>query len=251
MVLRADSSRRPTRASPFAVKESALSMMVGSARPRRHVDDLELDPIRVLEKHRVVARGILGELARRAVERREASRGHEPLVEPIHLLARVDAEGEVIQPRPLAMEAAATEARLRGDEPDVHAAVGECGQAALVVDRAQLEMAEKVPVEGQRRAGRPYVDLQMIEPRRHAYQNFSHLTLLRSMPFFTSTSRTALTASAPPHTYTTSLSTLWTRRSTAAATSPVSPRHAPGASRTAGTYVKPGYRRARLRNSAS
>ena len=29
------------------------------------------------------------------------------------------------------------------------------------------------------------------------------------------------------------------------------PRHAPGASRTAGTYVKPGYRRARLRNSAS
>src|SRR5215470_11725848 len=111
MVLRADSSRRPTRASRFAVKESALSMMVGSARPRRHVDDLELDPVRVLEKHRVVAWGILGELARRAVERREASRHNEPLVYPVHLQARVDAEGELIQPLQLSKEAAATKTR--------------------------------------------------------------------------------------------------------------------------------------------
>src|SRR5262245_8000804 len=79
------------------------------------------------------------------------------------------------------------------------------------------------------------VDLQMIEPRRHAYQNFSHFTLLRSIPFFTSTSRTALTVSLPPHTYATSLSTLWTSRSTTAAASPTSPRHPADASRTAVT----------------
>src|SRR5262249_41367736 len=213
------------------------------------VDDLELDPVRVLEKHRVVARGILGELARRAVERREVSRRHEPLAEPIHLLARVDAEGEVIQPRPLAMEAAATEARFRGDEPDVHAAVGERGHAAFVVDRAPLEIAEKVPVEGQRRAGQSYVDLQMIEPRRHAYQNFSHLTLLRSMPFFTSTSRTALTVSPPPHTYTTSLSTLCTSRSTAPATAPTPPPHTPRAARPPATSDNRRQRAATQRNS--
>src|SRR5262249_28653154 len=110
---------------------------------------------------------------------------------------------------------------------------------------------EEIPVEGQRRARRSHVDLDMVEARRHAYQNFSHLTLLRSIPFLTSTSRTALTVSPPPHTYTTSLSTLWTSRSTAAAASPVSPRHPAGASRTAVTYVKPGYRRARERNSSS
>src|SRR5499426_505539 len=110
--------------------------------------------------------------------------------------------------------------------------------------RRQVDDLELDPV-------RIRVDLQMIEPRRHAYQNFSHFTLLRSIPFFTSTSRTALTVSPPPHTYTTSLSTLWTSRSTAVAASPVSPRHPAGASRTAVTYVKPGYRRAKERNSSS
>src|SRR5215510_3340118 len=247
MVLRADSKRRSTRASRFGVKGSAPSMILRSARPRRHVDDLELDSVRILEEHRVVARSVLGEFSRPAVERRQTPRSHEPLAEPVDSLAPIDAESEVIQSRSLAMEAAPGEARLGRDEPDVHAPIRERGHIALVVDGPPFEIAEEIPVEGQR----SHVDLDMVEVRRHAYQNFSHLTLLRSMPFLTSTSRTALTVSPPPHTYTTSLSTLWTSRSTAVAASPVSPRHPAGASRTAVTYVKPGYRRARERNSSS
>src|SRR5499425_1072421 len=251
MVLRTDSKRRSTRASPFGVRESAPSMILRSVRPRRHVDDLELDPVRILEEHRVVAGGVFREFSRRAVERGQTPRSHEALAESVHLLAPIDAEGEVIQSGSLAMEAAPGEARLGRDEPDVHASIGERGHTALVVDGAPLEIAEEIPVEGQRHARRSHVDLDMVEERRHAYQNFSHLTLLRSMPFLTSTSRTALTVAPPPHTYTTSLSTLWTSRSTAAAASPVSPRHPAGASRTAVTYVNPGYRRARERNSSS
>jgi hypothetical protein len=37
-------------------------------------------------------------------------------------------------------------------------------------------------------------------PSHYTYQNFSHLTLLRSMPFLTRASRTALTVSPPPQT---------------------------------------------------
>src|SRR5262252_2246901 len=251
MVLRTDSKRRPTSASRFGVRGSAPSMILRSVRPRRHVDDLELDPVRILEEHRVVARSVLGKFSRRAVKRGQIPRSHESLAGPVHLLAPIDAESEVIQSRFLAMEAAPGEACLGRDEPDVHTPVGERGHIALVVDGAPLEIAKEIPVEGQRRPRRSHIDLDMVKARRHAYQNFSHLTLLRSMPFLTSTSRTALTVSPPPHTYTTSLSTLWTSRSTTAAASPVSPRHPAGASRTAVTYAKPGYRRARERNSSS
>src|SRR5215470_19183681 len=109
MVLRTDSKRRSTRASPFGVRESAPSMILRSVRPRRHVDDLELDPVRILEEHRVVAGSVLGEFSRRAIKRRQTPRGHESLAEPVHRLARVDAESEVIQSRSLAMEAAPAE----------------------------------------------------------------------------------------------------------------------------------------------
>src|SRR5262249_52624317 len=129
--------------------------------------------------------------------------------------------------------------------------VGERSHTTLVVDGGPFEIAEEIPVEGQRRARRSHVDLDMVKAGRHAYQNFSHLTLLRSMPFLTSTSRTALMVLPPPHPSPTSLSTRWTSRSTVAAASPVSPRHPTGASRTAVTYVNPGYRRARERNSSS
>jgi hypothetical protein len=42
------------------------------------------------------------------------------------------------------------------------------------------------------------VDLQVIDLGLH--QNFSHFTLFRSMPFWTSTSRTLLMVSPPPQT---------------------------------------------------
>src|SRR5262249_55937874 len=199
MVLRADSKRRSTSASRFGVRESSPSMILRSVRPRRHVDDLELDPVRILEEHRVVAGSILGEFSRRAVEGRQTPWSHEPLVEPVHLLAPLDAESEVIQSRCLAMEAAPGEGRFSRDEPDVHASIGERGHTALVVDGTPLEIAEEIPVKGQRRARRSHVDLDMVEARRHAYQNFSHLTLLRSIPFLTTTSPPPLTVSPPPH----------------------------------------------------
>src|SRR5678815_2669493 len=86
---------------------------------RGEVDDRELQAIGSLEEDRVAAGAVLGELARRPVERRQPAGPHEVVAEPVHLLPPLHPEGHVI-----ATGALAVEARLRvpgrgGHDPDV------------------------------------------------------------------------------------------------------------------------------------
>src|SRR5260370_41836784 len=100
MVVGADSVRRPTRACRRSVTGLELSTTppcTGGrpSAPGRHVDHFELEPIRVLEEHRVVARLVFRKLARGTVERGHASGSHELVTKPVHVLAPLDPEGEV------------------------------------------------------------------------------------------------------------------------------------------------------------
>src|ERR1700731_633576 len=167
-----------------------------AARLAGDVHHLELHPVRVLEEDRVVARPVLRELPWRRVERREPARGHELVAESIHLLAALHPEGHVIEARPLAVERVPGVGRLGRDHPDVGPAPREPGDRVALVDGAVLEVPKEGLVEGERAGGIADVDLEVIDLGLH--QNFSHFTLLRSMPFFTSTSRTRLMVSPPP-----------------------------------------------------
>src|SRR4029450_7340986 len=173
MVFRADSVTRPTRAPRGSVTGLALSttppcMVDRPSGPGRHVDHFELEPIRVLEEHGVVAGRVFRELARGAVERAQASGSQELVTKPVHVLAPLHPEGEVIEAGALAVEASPGEVRLRGHQPDVHPPVGERGHPALVVDDPPIEISEEIPVEPSRAFPRAHIDLQMVEPRRHA-----------------------------------------------------------------------------------
>src|SRR3982074_721288 len=90
-------SVRATRCPPFR------SAMLGRRRGGE-VHDLELQAVRILEEHRVVARPVLRELARGPVERGEPARGHELGLKAIHVLAAVHAEGQVVEAGPLAVK---------------------------------------------------------------------------------------------------------------------------------------------------
>src|SRR5689334_15974481 len=169
-----------------------------AARASRDVHDLELEPVRVLEEHRVVARPVLRELARGLVERGQPARGEELLAEAVHVLSALDAEGHVIEPRPLAVEAVPGVGRRGRDHPDVGPARREARDGVGLVHGAVVEVAEEGLVERERAGRVADVDLDVVDLGLH--QNFSHLTLLRSMPFFTSTSRTRLMVSPPPQT---------------------------------------------------
>ena len=86
------------------------------------------------------------------------------------------------------------------DEPDGRAAVGVAGDARVVVDALEFEIAEEIAVEGQRDRGIEDVHLDVVDEGLHRHQNFSHLTDLRSMPLATSAWRTRSMVSPPPHT---------------------------------------------------
>src|SRR5580765_7979459 len=173
MVLRAASVRRPTRASRRSVDGLELSTTppcTGGrpSGPGRHVDHFELEPIRVLEEDRVVARPVFWKLPRGVVKRGHASGSQELVTESVHVLAPLDTEGEVIEAGALAVEASPREGPLRRNQPDIHRPVGERDHPALVVDDPPVEISEEVPVERSRAFPRAHVDLQMVEPRRHA-----------------------------------------------------------------------------------
>src|SRR5438128_12549919 len=70
--------------------------------PPREVDDLELHPVRIGEEDRVVLRAVLGVLRRR-IDDREPLPQEEP-VEATHLLPAANAEREVVEADPVAVE---------------------------------------------------------------------------------------------------------------------------------------------------
>src|SRR5690242_157006 len=180
-------SVRATRCPPF---RSTL------ASARRQVHHLQLQAVGILEEHRVVARAVLGELARRPVERVEPAGPHELVPEAVHFLAPLHAEGEVIEPGTLPMEARRRVPGRRGHDPDVGSETRAAGDGVALVHRPIVQVAEERLVEGKRAGRVANVDLDVVDLRPH--QNFSHFTLLRSMPFLTSTSRTRLMVSPPP-----------------------------------------------------
>src|SRR6266542_3570049 len=163
MVSFSSRARGPRSVEPVKAQEfDLLARLVSPSAPRRNVDDLELETVGVLEEHRVVSRCVLRELARGVVERRDASRRHELLAEPVHVLAPIDTECEVIQAQTLAVESPPYEARRSRDQPDVHAAVGERGHVALVVNHPPREVPEEVPIEEPGTFRRAHVDLQVV-----------------------------------------------------------------------------------------
>src|SRR5215467_3033045 len=95
---------RATRCPPLT------SAMLGGR--RWDVHDLELQPVRIFEEHRVVARSVLGELPGRLVERGELPRGHEVFVEAVHIISVVHAQRHVIEAGALAVEAVAGVGRI-------------------------------------------------------------------------------------------------------------------------------------------
>src|SRR2546422_5654236 len=70
--------------------------------PPREVDDLELHPVGIGEEDRVVLRAVLG-VFRRWIEDRDPV-AHEEVVDAIHLVPAPDAEREVVEPDPVAVE---------------------------------------------------------------------------------------------------------------------------------------------------
>src|SRR5689334_7146703 len=104
---------RATRCPPF---RSTL------ASARGQVHDLQLQAVGILEEHRVVARAVLGELARRPVERVEPAGPHELFPEAVHVLPLLHPEGDVIEPAALAIEARGRVPGRGGHDPDVAAA---------------------------------------------------------------------------------------------------------------------------------
>src|SRR6185436_2904548 len=109
---------------------------------RRDMGHLELDPVGILEEHGVVAGGILGEVARSVVQRGESACVEELATEAVHVLPPLDAEGHVIEPGSLPVEARAHLGWLRGHQPEVGGAVRESRHVALRVDDPVLEVAE-------------------------------------------------------------------------------------------------------------
>src|SRR5262245_54890726 len=105
----------------------------------------------------------------------------------------------MVEARPLAVESVARVRRISTHHPDVGPAPRrKAGRRVGLVDRAVLEVAQQLAVERQGDLRIAHVDLQVVNLRLH--QNFSHFTLLRSIPFLTSTSRTLLIVSPPPQT---------------------------------------------------
>ena len=117
------------------------------------VDDFELESIGIFEEDGVVAGAVLGELARCLIEGGESARGEEVFGEAVDVVALGDAEGEVVEAGALAVKARGGVTARGLDEPDGRAAVGVAGNARVVVDALEFEIAEEVAVEGQRDRG--------------------------------------------------------------------------------------------------
>src|SRR5215468_12383741 len=64
----------------------------------RDVDNLELEPVGVLEEDRVVAVAVFGELPRRVVQRGNAARPEEVAGEAVDIVPLRHAEGDVVDP---------------------------------------------------------------------------------------------------------------------------------------------------------
>src|SRR5262249_32223148 len=112
-----------------------------------HVRHFQLEPVGILEEHRVVARPVLREFLRRAVEWGDAARREELVAEAVDVGAGTDPERDVIDPDALPVEAVAGVIRLGLDEPEVARAVGEAGHARLLVNRPVAEVAQEIAVE--------------------------------------------------------------------------------------------------------
>src|SRR5919197_1018190 len=114
----------------------------------RDVHQLELDPVGVGEEDRVVARHVLGVLARR-VEDRPAPRGEVPR-ERVHLRAALRAERDLAEPDAVLRERLAREARIRLLEPDAAARAEKPDHAPVVPDPRIAEARHERGVKGPR-----------------------------------------------------------------------------------------------------
>src|SRR5215470_13448650 len=165
------SSRAPSPGSsggPPRRAESSPGLRAGSAPigDAGHVRDFDLEPVEILEEHRVVAWPVLGILPRRIVERRDASRLHELSHEAIHVAALAYAEADVIDARILSMEAGGTAVRRRRDHPEVRRPVRDSEEIVGLDDHPVFEKCEQLAIERDRlRAA--HIDLDVVEERLH------------------------------------------------------------------------------------
>src|SRR5215471_9411826 len=163
-----------------------------------NVRHLELQAIGILEEHGVVAGSILGEVARRAVERRQTPGGEKLVAESIHVFSPRYPERDVVDADALSMKAAGRVSGIGRDQPEVRRAVREACDVRFFMNDPVLQIPEQILVKRQGARGITDVQLHVIEGGLH--QNFSHFTLFLSIPFRTRTSRTCWMVSPPPHT---------------------------------------------------
>jgi hypothetical protein len=132
---------------------------------QRHGDELELDPVGVVEEDGVVAREV-GVLLRRGLDLGVA--GEEPLVPLVDDRARRDLDREVMEADPVAVE---LPGRLRLPEADARPGPNEVGDrlAPLPLDLAHAvpaEGAEELAVEGKAALDRGDDEVEVVDPGR-------------------------------------------------------------------------------------
>src|SRR5262245_50688014 len=108
-----------------------------------NVGDLELDPIRILEEHRVVARPVLPILARAAVEHRHVAREQELPVERVDISGGAYPERQVVHASCLPVKPMSTMLGYRPDDPDVRSPVAHPQHVGLGHHDPVLEILEE------------------------------------------------------------------------------------------------------------
>src|SRR5215470_2685904 len=132
-----------------------------------HVRDFDLEPVGILEKHRVVARPVLGILPGRIVECRDSTWPHELRDEAIHVATLAHTEADVIDARILSMEAGGTAVRWRRDHPEVRRPVRDPEEVVGLDDDPVVEKCEQLAIERDRLRIAD-IDLDVVEERLHA-----------------------------------------------------------------------------------
>src|SRR5262245_17866226 len=139
--------RTPASLSVRATRCPPVRSLMSVTPCARNVGHLELQAVGILEEDGIVARPILGKLAGRAVERRDAPRDEELVAETIHVFPSRDPERDVIDADALSMKALGRVRGIRRGQPEVRRSVREARDAGLFMNDPVFQIPEEVLVE--------------------------------------------------------------------------------------------------------
>jgi hypothetical protein len=127
------------------------------------MDDLELDPVGILEIDGVILRVIFRKSARRIVKRRDFSRAKEFKRKAINILRTGNGKGEMVQTAGFAMIGKLIVGFGGPDKPNVGLAVGGSNVLGAMIENAIIEIGKEVAIKLQ--IGD--VELEMVEVGFH------------------------------------------------------------------------------------